>query len=584
MDSDADILLLLDCCYAAQAARARERRQGKFEILAAAAMGMKTPKPGAKSFTNTLIREMKQAVENDGFVVIKDLHGPLCDRRRGLFATPVHITIKAGHRPLRLEPIVASSKEQADVVRAASILHLVVSIKDGLTRDSAGKVSEWLGTDIPHVVSGLKVLEDTEHIECVVQEVDKRQNGYAEKLDLSARTEVLEAWEKIVTLVRTFRRSEEAEELSGGNKKARIRDFLKQLDTDSSQVLDTLERHILTCDDLEDSSMLQEAANNNHIQALGMDSQLHIRSIILAAQEAHLVYGDTRLDERTGVESGLVLREYKIYGDYVDPKEMPALEHRVKLLAHLLATSKSDGFRSLRCLGWSHQEFERRYTFDFEVPNTYGRPDMISLHLVIKTIKGRDRPTLNERFTISHLMAKAIQKWHLVGWVHQGISSHNIIFFLHNVTQRPDYMHPFLHGFEFARPDSAPSLGSVMEDFEFNLYRHPDRQGTARKGHKKRHDVYSLGVVLLEIGIWQCAIEMVKTSKHQPTPREIRSQLRRNCTERLPHIAGTSFQSAVDVCLSSEFGVKMDDEKGSQTAKEFQIRVVDRIGEGVTAC
>ncbi len=57
------------------------------------------------------------------------------------------------------------------------------------------------------------------------------------------------------------------------------------------------------------------------------------------------------------------------------------------------------------------------------------------------------------------MLAKAVQKWHLVGWVHQGISSSSVIFFHKKDTNQVDYAQPFLHGFEFARPDSDPSMG-----------------------------------------------------------------------------------------------------------------------------
>ncbi len=79
MDSDADILLLLDCCYAAQAARATEGGSGRLEILAASSYGNEDP--GSRSFTRILLNEMRDAVARDGFVDIKDLHGHLCGRR-----------------------------------------------------------------------------------------------------------------------------------------------------------------------------------------------------------------------------------------------------------------------------------------------------------------------------------------------------------------------------------------------------------------------------------------------------------------------------------------------------------------------
>jgi hypothetical protein len=188
------------------------------------------------------------------------------------------------------------------------------------------------------------------------------------------------------------------------------------------------------------------------------------------------------------------------------------------------------------------------------------------------------------------MLARAVLKWHLVGWVHQGISSHSIIFFRDNTAEsssrggRPNYHEPFLHGFEFARPDSDPSMGRALDDIEFNVYRHPDRQGDARKGHLKKHDIYSLGVVLLEIGLWQNLVDMFRNAAPSPKPMngsDVAKTLRKHCTERLAHFAGTCYRNVVDLCLSGEFGVHVDDEFGSHLARAFQERVVDTLAKGV---
>ncbi|KAK8061061.1 hypothetical protein PG997_015282 [Apiospora hydei] len=67
-ESSADILLILDCCFAAQAARGRNDRRGRFEILAAAAMGMPTRGPGKKSFTTVLLEDIHEEVAKGGVI------------------------------------------------------------------------------------------------------------------------------------------------------------------------------------------------------------------------------------------------------------------------------------------------------------------------------------------------------------------------------------------------------------------------------------------------------------------------------------------------------------------------------------
>ena len=64
-----------------------------------------------------------------------------------------------------------------------------------------------------------------------------------------------------------------------------------------------------------------------------------------------------------------------------------------------------------------------------------------------------------------------------------------------------DFSEPWLHGFEYSRPELDFSAGFVDSCPSRDIYRHPERQGQPQKLFNKLHDIYALGVVLLEIGI-----------------------------------------------------------------------------------
>lgn len=55
-----DVLLILDCCHASLITRGSKNEEGRFELIAASAKGVKTPMPGPKSFTAALIKLLKQ--------------------------------------------------------------------------------------------------------------------------------------------------------------------------------------------------------------------------------------------------------------------------------------------------------------------------------------------------------------------------------------------------------------------------------------------------------------------------------------------------------------------------------------------
>ena len=93
--------------------------------------------------------------------------------------------------------------------------------------------------------------------------------------------------------------------------------------------------------------------------------------------------------------------------------------------------------------------------------------------------------------------------------VHESFRSENVLFYPKTspLGQHPpstgdevDYSEPWLLGFEYSRPELDFSAGFIDIDPSRDVYRHPERQGQPQKLFNKLHDIYALGVVLLEIG------------------------------------------------------------------------------------
>ena len=68
-----------------------------------------------------------------------------------------------------------------------------------------------------------------------------------------------------------------------------------------------------------------------------------------------------------------------------------------------------------------------------------------------------------------------------------------------------------LKGFEYSRADKGKSSGRADFDLENNLYRHHNRQDVPTKSLTKEHDLYPIGVVLFEIGMWQTVVDIYKS-------------------------------------------------------------------------
>ena len=69
-----------------------------------------------------------------------------------------------------------------------------------------------------------------------------------------------------------------------------------------------------------------------------------------------------------------------------------------------------------------------------------------------------------------------------------------------DTSEKLDLTQPWIFGFEFSRPENYFSAGFIDTCPDRDVYRHPERQGQPLTTFKKTHDIYALGIVLLEIG------------------------------------------------------------------------------------
>ncbi|RMZ78929.1 hypothetical protein DV737_g3716, partial [Chaetothyriales sp. CBS 132003] len=111
------------------------------------------------------------------------------------------------------------------------------------------------------------------------------------------------------------------------------------------------------------------------------------------------------------------------------------------------------------------------------------------------------------RITLATSLAESLMYLHSVDWLHKGIQSDNILFFPSS-SSSPLPPTPVLSGFDFSRPTSSDettikSQSRAQDDF----YRHPSLLAGGRS--TKQHDIYALGIVLVEIALWKPVEEVV---------------------------------------------------------------------------
>lgn len=116
--------------------------------------------------------------------------------------------------------------------------------------------------------------------------------------------------------------------------------------------------------------------------------------------------------------------------------------------------------------------------------------------------------SLSCRFEIATKIARAVLQLHTAGWLHKSLRADHIVFLGSKDAASEEMLQstPCLIGFGYARPDTAIAAAfTQLPDTEplNELYRHPQARGAGRECYRKQFDVYALGCILLEIGMWK---------------------------------------------------------------------------------
>lgn len=176
----------------------------------------------------------------------------------------------------------------------------------------------------------------------------------------------------------------------------------------------------------------------------------------------------------------------------------------VRDLARKLTGTDPLRFGLLRCRGVvkvtnADNEIES-YDFIFHIPPSLRSPK--SLRDVL--IQAKPDLSLSSRFHIAQQLSQSLSYVHTYGFVHKGIRPETILIFQDDESELAA---SFLLGFEKFRPAQGLTLRANDCAWQKDLYRHPRRQGLRPEDeYIMQHDIYSLGVCLLEIGLWQTLV------------------------------------------------------------------------------
>ena len=279
--------------------------------------------------------------------------------------------------------------------------------------------------------------------------------------------------------------------------------------------------------------------------------------------------------------------------DTIDVDLRHLSKHREKMLArnvrslaeklHFLELSESLRIGMLQCKGFVKRS-EGGFRFVFRQPErtkTDSPPRSLRAMFLAAT-----EHSLTERMNLVKQLARAVSYVHSLGFVHKNIRPETIVGVWINGLS-VDLESVFLMGFgHFRAEDGATSLLGDNK-WERNLYRHPDRQGLhPEEEYVMEHDIYSLGVCLLEIGLWTSFVaydaeenpsrgEILNAVEDSQSPTDLKSALVSMAREQLPSRMGDRYCSIVINCLTCL------DEDNADFADEAQFQDESGILIGV---
>jgi hypothetical protein len=281
-----------------------------------------------------------------------------------------------------------------------------------------------------------------------------------------------------------------------------------------------------------------------------------------SAKRHDIPFSKAQIMQRTGSSKWFILDSVAC-----DPEaNISVLKKDVRDLARKLSRADPVTFGLFNCRGVvqvTDAAKKKVTSFDFVFRVQEGMENPRSLRSILKSADVN--LSLSDRFRVALQLATSVSYIHTYGFVHKNIRPETVLIFQN---QKSPLGASFLLGFEkFRFADGRTMLlGDCV--WEKNLYRHPRRQGLKpEEDYTMQHDIYSLGVCLLEIGLWESFVIYHNEESH-PTPSPaltilndpekdeiknaflVKDTLVSLAKQRLPSRMGDKYTEIVVTCLT----------------------------------
>lgn len=257
-------------------------------------------------------------------------------------------------------------------------------------------------------------------------------------------------------------------------------------------------------------------ANSNTARS----TSLHLQA--LPAQEANireLPHSLLRVSTTPPEDPFIVESRYYLHSNHPD-----YIQSIIQYTAHVLSATDAHTMHVLACKGYVHHSASLRYDLILQVPSGLNSPRSLRDALLHPDFLGTPH-SISERLRLAKQIASAALYMHAAGLVHKNIRPETILLFrtapLEGVSTDTSPLcsigTAFLVGYDSVRKDEFTwaSALAVPTDWEIGLYMHPARLNPPIPAYTMEHDIYSMGIVLLELALGRSLItwdDMGKTT------------------------------------------------------------------------
>lgn len=283
----------------------------------------------------------------------------------------------------------------------------------------------------------------------------------------------------------------------------------------------------------------------------------------------------------TDTQRSSLLVDWARYGHLQSGQRSIAQQRIAQICTLLSAANNPEAIQLLPSAGYMEDVVRKRYGILLQIPPALQSKEttlvgVFSLIEVLEMNKPGARrelanlkPSLPQRLRLVRKLVYSFIQLHSARWFHKGFRSDKVVFFATknrhaegDENPSVDFEKPYVVGFEFARPFGNENVSlPILRDPGNQIYIHPDllasdaledgdtAAATGTDAHGvlgprfiQAYDLYSLALVLIEIGLWQPLSTFVKPDAPAAS---LRGEFEKLATRNLAHTMGPGYRDAV---------------------------------------